>query len=495
MSLRTAMTTTTIATTIAAGAAFATDTPCEERVASDCSWVTIYPFNTISKLFFENPVSGSLTGYGTGFIVSPHCALTNGHCVYDRDGQRFLADDIHLMPGACRGESGWYENMFGTREAIHKHTNNKYADLDYSPRRAVDYGSLHYVCPFEELTTFMPLCFGYASDWAQMSGYPTDETPDDSLDRNQWLAYGDVTETADRWVRYGAHSTGGASGSPVWNWSTSETLVEVFAINSTHWTSCDGGGPRLVWQNETLIRDWMRWEPTLAQKFEAGCVEWTILPFFGLIEFFGAHPARLLEPDVLRLANPVGPPPTGPTRRMMQVIERGYYEWVEYDLQPGKPQSRRMIQLLTAPGMDLEGEEGAWFPGMPFDPQSQGWLSIDKATVLLSGSAGRAISDQVIGVERALVEADEIDFFQPQPDGGAETQDIREDDPVTEAEEICIGDLNGDGEVNGADLGLILGAWGPCTATPCTGDLNGDGNVNGADLGLILGAWGTCQGG
>jgi hypothetical protein len=274
-----------------------------------------------------------------------------------------------------------------------------------------------------------------------MSGYPTDETPDDSLDRNQWLAYGDVTETADRWVRYDAHSTGGASGSPVWNWSTSETLVEVFAIKSTHWNSCDGGGPRLVWQNETLIRDWMRWEPTLAQKFEAGCVEWIILPFSGLIEFFGAHPARLLEPDVLRLANPVGPPPTGPTRRMMQVIERGFYEWVEYDLQPGKPQSRRMIQLLTAPGMDLEGEE---------------------ATMLLSGSAGRAILDQVIGVERAMVEADEIDFFQPQPNDGAETQDTREDDAVTEAEEICVGDLNGDGEVNGADLGLILGAWGAC---------------------------------
>jgi hypothetical protein len=24
------------------------------------------------------------------------------------------------------------------------------------------------------------------------------------------------------------------------------------------------------------------------------------------------------------------------------------------------------------------------------------------------------------------------------------------------------GDINGDGEVNGADLGLLLGAWGPC---------------------------------
>jgi hypothetical protein len=48
-----------------------------------------------------------------------------------------------------------------------------------------------------------------------------------------------------------------------------------------------------------------------------------------------------------------------------------------------------------------------------------------------------------------------------------------------------LGDLDGNGLVNGADLGLLLGAWG--TAGP--GDLNGDGIVNGADLGLLLGAW------
>jgi hypothetical protein len=47
------------------------------------------------------------------------------------------------------------------------------------------------------------------------------------------------------------------------------------------------------------------------------------------------------------------------------------------------------------------------------------------------------------------------------------------------------GDLDGNGLVNGADLGLLLGAWG--TSGP--GDLNGDGIVNGADLGLLLGAW------
>ena len=56
----------------------------------------------------------------------------------------------------------------------------------------------------------------------------------------------------------------------------------------------------------------------------------------------------------------------------------------------------------------------------------------------------------------------------------------------------CPADLNGDGEVNGADLGLLLSAWGTCTETPCLGDINEDGVVNGADLGLMLSTWGDC---
>ena len=57
----------------------------------------------------------------------------------------------------------------------------------------------------------------------------------------------------------------------------------------------------------------------------------------------------------------------------------------------------------------------------------------------------------------------------------------------------CIGDINGDGFVNGADLGLLLGSWGNCTAAPCVGDLNCDGIANGADLGILLGQWGSCE--
>jgi len=52
------------------------------------------------------------------------------------------------------------------------------------------------------------------------------------------------------------------------------------------------------------------------------------------------------------------------------------------------------------------------------------------------------------------------------------------------------GDLNGDGVVNGADLGSLLGYWGPCgNCDDCPADLDGDCMVGGSDLGALLGYW------
>lgn len=48
------------------------------------------------------------------------------------------------------------------------------------------------------------------------------------------------------------------------------------------------------------------------------------------------------------------------------------------------------------------------------------------------------------------------------------------------------GDLDGDEDVDGADLGLLLGAWG--TGDP-SADLDGNGIIDGADLAVLLGAW------
>jgi hypothetical protein len=52
----------------------------------------------------------------------------------------------------------------------------------------------------------------------------------------------------------------------------------------------------------------------------------------------------------------------------------------------------------------------------------------------------------------------------------------------------CPADLNQDGIVDGADLGLLLGNW----DLSGLGDITLDGVVDGADLGLLLGAWGDC---
>ena len=56
---------------------------------------------------------------------------------------------------------------------------------------------------------------------------------------------------------------------------------------------------------------------------------------------------------------------------------------------------------------------------------------------------------------------------------------------VVEGDADIPGDLNGDGQVNGEDLAVLLGSWN----TPAN-DLDGDGNVSGSDLAILLGNWG-----
>ncbi len=53
----------------------------------------------------------------------------------------------------------------------------------------------------------------------------------------------------------------------------------------------------------------------------------------------------------------------------------------------------------------------------------------------------------------------------------------------------CAGDPNGDGVVDGLDMGLVLSAW--ASAEP-SADLNLDGVVDGLDMSVILSGWGAC---
>lgn len=52
-------------------------------------------------------------------------------------------------------------------------------------------------------------------------------------------------------------------------------------------------------------------------------------------------------------------------------------------------------------------------------------------------------------------------------------------------------DIFRDGNVNGADLGILLAQWGAASQSSVS-DLNSDGVVDGADLGVLLSFWGAC---
>ena len=62
--------------------------------------------------------------------------------------------------------------------------------------------------------------------------------------------------------------------------------------------------------------------------------------------------------------------------------------------------------------------------------------------------------------------------------------------PADQFADVCLGDLNGDGVVNSADLASILGSYGICRG--CDEDLNHDGYVDETDVKILALHWGSC---
>ena len=109
---------------------------------------------------------------------------------------------------------------------------------------------------------------------------------------------------------------------------------------------------------------------------------------------------------------------------------------------------------------------------LDFDGDGVGDATLTDFTTSSVIGPGLGISDEpwvFVGVEAESPEAGSFEAVLRVPISGS-------DSPA---------DLNGDGVVNGADLAILLGAWGGRGLA----DLNGDGEVNGADLAILLGAW------
>ena len=63
---------------------------------------------------------------------------------------------------------------------------------------------------------------------------------------------------------------------------------------------------------------------------------------------------------------------------------------------------------------------------------------------------------------------------------------------ITEGGYSVPGDLDGDGDYDADDARLAMAEFVIIEASDCQGDVNGDGIVNAADLGIVIGVWGNC---
>jgi parallel beta-helix repeat protein len=118
-------------------------------------------------------------------------------------------------------------------------------------------------------------------------------------------------------------------------------------------------------------------------------------------------------------------------------------------------------------------------------PEGGGLYAVNAASTSVESSiiCGNTV-DQVAGAFTGLGDNCIVDSCEDTDDNG-----------IPDECEACVGDVNGDGQVNGFDLGLLLAAWtgsNDCANEFClAADFNGDGHVDGLDMGLFLAAWGN----
>jgi len=136
------------------------------------------------------------------------------------------------------------------------------------------------------------------------------------------------------------------------------------------------------------------------------------------------------------------------------------------------------VTLLGAPGVDDNGEDSgsAYLFGGLSDCNENGILD------LCDIADGASEDCQPNGVP------DECDIA----DGTSE--DTNGNGIPDECEEICQGDIDGDGDTDWSDLAILVTDWGCPGGPPCPGDLNNDGTTDLMDLLVLLNDWGCPDG-
>lgn len=154
------------------------------------------------------------------------------------------------------------------------------------------------------------------------------------------------------------------------------------------------------------------------------------------------------------------------------------------DVEHGGQASSLAVTYRVAPAEGFDGTPPFMLDGLPPG---------EPLSLLLKAEPGQADTAvvQVTFLHNDPTQAFELQLLGDEDgDGGRETLAAVPLIAAAAAVPFCPADLNGDGSVDGADLGLLLAAWG----TDGPGDFNGDGIVDGLDLGMALAEWGACSG-
>lgn len=225
-----------------------------------------HPWNTVGYIY--NTYASGKAYRGTGFIVSPYAVLTNGHLVYDSDEGAY-AEKIDFSPGQRqRVEGDEVIRPYGTRTAFRWETDSRYIDvLTEDPNAQIDhdYAVLFFDTSFSGLSigTYMPLVFDIAASGdINLAGYPA-AVQGEANSRSMWLSSGNIQENTDRILFHDADTSGGNSGSPIWQYFRETDQRRVIAVHAFG-TPGFNGGPRLVAQNRALIQSWLEWAPVVS---------------------------------------------------------------------------------------------------------------------------------------------------------------------------------------------------------------------------------------
>ncbi|MCA9285010.1 MAG: hypothetical protein KDA22_07345 [Phycisphaerales bacterium] len=136
-----------------------------------------------------------------------------------------------------------------------------------------------------------------------------------------------------------------------------------------------------------------------------------------------------------------------------------------------------IVKTIPLPGIPREGEYLA--------ASDQYLVTTDNGSLMVIDAAGAdaAIVDEI----PISGSAPDFRYSVPLALGLASSPGVPDGlDLVSFGAPSIPGDLDGDGDVDGADLGLLLAAWGGRGPA----DLDGNGIVDGADLGILLASWG-----